>query len=155
MKLLDQIRSLQQEVGGSVDANGKVAPISPTLFLVEKSQRLQDAIRDKLKQMGYKVLITSEPDRAVDRFLQQPYAGVIVDAGTTTNEGIDAFSRILGYADKRRLPCVGLLIIDEEQTSLTQNFQESEKIAILKRPLTMQRFSEAVQRLIPLQGAPE
>jgi serine/threonine protein kinase len=113
-QLLDAIRAARRDVEGKGKGDGK--PSGPrSLFIAERDERFQEAMRDKFKELGYRVFIAGDPVRALDRFRQQPYDALIVDARTTGEEGIHVFEHILEEAAQKGLRCVGILMLSEEQ----------------------------------------
>jgi DNA-binding response OmpR family regulator len=95
------------------------------------------------------VLIARDPARALERFNTQPFQGLIVDAGTTSYEGVDTFKQIMERSRKRDLACKGLLILSEDQDELIENIPIGEHCAVLVRPLRMGQLVEKIQRLLP------
>ena len=71
---------------------------------MERDERLQDALREKFKGLGFRVLMSSEPTRALDRFRQQPFDALIVDAGTAGDDGRLVFQQILAETDAKSWP---------------------------------------------------
>ena len=70
-QLLDHIRECRAELEG---ANAqRDAKTQPTIFVVESEESLQDVLRTKLKEAGYRVLIAMiQKSRRSDRFRQKP-----------------------------------------------------------------------------------
>jgi CheY-like chemotaxis protein len=125
---------------------------APTVFVVEADGRLQDAIRDKLKRLGYRVLLAANPLRAVERFNQHPYQAVVVDAGTTQKDGLEAFKHIMDQADIRRLPCAGILILSEDQDDFaSHSLLINRSTTILSRPLKLGDLVRALQQAVPIE----
>jgi CheY-like chemotaxis protein len=147
-QLLDAIRDVRRELEGK---NGKGAAGPRTLFIVEKDARLQDALREKFKEEGYRVLMAADPTRALDRFRQQPYDALIVDAGTTGEEGAYVFDRILGDAKRHELACAGILILSEAQAQWADKVEATGPVAVLVRPVTLKQLR---LKLAELVGAP-
>src|SRR5207248_1870922 len=84
-QLLEHIRDVRQEIEPS--AAEQVRSDSRTIFLVERNERVQELLRTKLKEAGYRVLIAADPMRALDRFRQRPFDLVIVNGSTTGERG--------------------------------------------------------------------
>src|SRR5262249_47037266 len=78
-QLLDAIKNARRDVEGR-SANGSGS--QRTLFLVERNETLQDKMRERFKELGYRVLLAGDPSRAADRFRQQPFDALILDART-------------------------------------------------------------------------
>jgi serine/threonine protein kinase len=111
-QLLDAIKAARRDVEGKSDGKSS-GPRS--LFIAERDERFQDALREKFKELGYRVFMAADPLRALDRFRLQPYDALIVDARTTGEEGIHVFEHILAEAAQKGLSCAGVLMLSDEQ----------------------------------------
>jgi len=111
-QLLDAVRACRRDVSGEA---GKPGSAPRSVFVAETDERLQEAFREKLKGLGYRVLISIDPDRALDRFRQQPYDALVVDVRTTGEDGLRAFSAVMGEAQRQHIPCAGVAILAEDQ----------------------------------------
>lgn len=104
---------------------GEVKPLdeplegeSRTLLVVESGAALQDLFRDRLKRRGYRVLIISDPDRAIDRLQADPAAAdcLIFSASELEEEAVEAFNRLGEDTTTSSIPAV--LILDNKQSEL-------------------------------------
>ena len=129
-QLLDAVRACRRELSNN---DGK-RPAARSVFVAERDDRLQDALRDKLKELGYRVFLASDPTRALDRFRQQPYDALIVDAGTTGEDGLLVYDQVLTEAHRRRLPLAGILILGKDQADWEKRAVASPTGAVLVRP---------------------
>jgi serine/threonine protein kinase len=151
-QLLEAIRSVRRELEGL--ASGK-APSGPRgIFVVEDDPRLQDAIRDKLKELGYRAFIARDPALAFDRFRQNPYDGLVVDARTTGEDGLLFFDRIAGEADRQGISLGGVLILSQKQADWASRVKRRPGTMILTDPpdghfVSMKDLIRAVQKLVP------
>ncbi|MCI0642423.1 MAG: protein kinase [Gemmataceae bacterium] len=142
-QLLDAIREVRQEVDGLTNKEKKSGP--RTLFLVEKDERLQNVLRDKFKEQGFRVLLSVDPQRALDRFRTQPFDYLIVDAGTTGEESVMIFERIMLDAQKLRVACGGVLMLNEDQNDLMRRVAERPNQAVLVQPIKFKQLLRALQ----------
>jgi len=150
-QLVDAIKSVRAELGGGAAANTTHWGSAPTVFVVESDERLQDAVREKLKKLGYRVLLTANPMRAVERYNHNPFDAVIVDAGTTDEAGVAAFKHIMDQADIRKRPCAGILILSEDQREqVTRSLLMKKTSTILMRPLKLGDLVRTLQKLVPV-----
>jgi serine/threonine protein kinase len=152
--LLDAIKRVRAEIAGGSNSFGSAGKKQPTIFVVENDERLQDAIRDKLKKRGYRVLIARDPARALERFHSQPFDGLLLDVGTTGPDGAKVFKEIMERARLRAVACPGIVILSENQDELGRDFQPGPSLAVLHRPLKMGQLMEKVDALLPIGGAP-
>jgi eukaryotic-like serine/threonine-protein kinase len=150
-QLLDAIRRVRRDIEGK-SGNGDDKPPTRSVFLAEPDERLQDVLRDGLKNQGYRVFLAGDPLRALDRFHKQPYDGLIVDARTTGEEGIRVFESVIDEAARRRLRCAGLLLLDEEQADRAERMPSGPHIAVLIEnetdPITYRNMSRTLRELM-------
>ncbi len=150
-QLLDAIRAVRREVDGvpSSPNGAAAAPVKPrTVFVVEADDRLMNTMRDRFKELGYRVLITMDPARAIERFRQQPYDALVIDAGTTDEEGRTAFERVMAEASRRQLPFAGVLLLAEGQADWIKDLPERQRAAVLVRPATVKQIHLKLDELL-------
>jgi serine/threonine protein kinase len=80
-QLLDAVRAVRRELSAPSEKGRSGAPRS--VFVVESDEFLQDALRDKFKELGYRVFMAADPCRALDRFRQHPYDTASASTPTT------------------------------------------------------------------------
>jgi eukaryotic-like serine/threonine-protein kinase len=145
-QLLERIREVRQEADGKARAEGKAAP--RTIFLAESDERLQNLLREKLKAEGYRVLIAADPARALDRFRQQPFDLLIVNASSTGEEGCYVFQRIVDEAGRQHIPCSGILLVDPAQAGWRERLADHAGTAVLVQPVKYRQLLGAIQKLL-------
>jgi len=145
-QLLDRIRELRLEADGKAKEQGKGTVRS--IFLAESDERLQNLLREKLKERGYRVLIASDPMRAIDRFRQQPFDLLIVNASTTGSNGCYVFERILEDARRQQVACSGILLVDPEQSEWRDKMTGRPGISVLVQPVMYKQLLGAIRELL-------
>jgi DNA-binding response OmpR family regulator len=105
-------------------------------------------LRDGLKDQGYRVFMAGDPVRALDRFRQQPYDGLVVDARTTGEEGLHVFERVLEEADRKRLPCAAVLLLGQDQASWAARFSGSKHVGVIVQDVTFKKLSRKLKELM-------
>jgi tRNA A-37 threonylcarbamoyl transferase component Bud32 len=131
-QLLDAIRAVRAELEARENGQGAPRPTGPRpVFVVESDAHLQDAIRHKFKELGYRVLLAGDPRRAIDRFRQQPFDGLVVDARTTGEDGFRAFELIATEAERQGLACGAVLIINQDQADWAKRLKARPGVAVL------------------------
>jgi serine/threonine protein kinase len=150
--LLEAIRAARQEIQSpaGVAAGPTTKSTSRSVFVVEKDERLQDAMRDKFKELGYRVFLSADPARAMDRFRQQPFDALVMDAGTTGDDGRLVFEHIMNEAERQALTCAGILILSPDQADWAKEMEPRSSVAVLVRPLTLKQVRLKLQHLVPL-----
>jgi serine/threonine-protein kinase len=159
-------RKLDSSEGGEVEAVAppiiSVAPTPPqptveqeganhSVMIVESHTDLQNVLRDKLKKHGYRVLVISDPQRALDRFKEDvpPAEVVLFSAGFLGEAAIDAFNRFGDQESTRKLPAI--LLIDEHQDELIPMAQLGPQRVLLKMPLKVREVRDTLKRLLGLK----
>jgi serine/threonine protein kinase len=150
-QLVDLLRNVRNDLEGKTRA-GPAAKVQRTIFIAERDEGLQDILRTKLKERGYRVLLAGDPVRALDRFLQQPYDLLIVDANTTGDNGYYVFQRILDDARRQEIPCGGILMLGENAETWKTEFEGKPGIILLTPPVKYKQLVHAIEDL--MGGAP-
>lgn len=144
-QLLEAIREVRRELEGGATAGAKSKKTGPfTIFLVEKDERLQNLLREKLKEKGFKVLIAGDPQRALDRFRQNPFDVFIVDAATTGDDGLMAFEKVMRDSQRQNCGMGGILLITAEQTKQAEAFASFANFELLVQPV---KFKDLVGKI--------
>jgi tRNA A-37 threonylcarbamoyl transferase component Bud32 len=152
-QLLDAVRAARREVLGGVVAsrNGAGAAGGPkgdqSVYLVEGNHNLQEALRAKFKEKGYRPFVATDPMRAVERFNRQPFDVLIVNAETAGEEGVEVFDHVLQEAHDKQMPCVGVLVLGEEQAEWARKTKPRPNGRVLVRPVSWKQLWAAVQTL--------
>lgn len=151
-QLLDAVRQTKMEATGQRGAAGST---NLSVFLAENDEKLQDILRDKLKKMGYRVMIASDPARACDRFEQSPYHILIADVGTIGKEGIAATNRVLRQSRTVGMPCQAIVILSEDQDHFESSIEDDvkNKVSVLRRPLKMHELVSKLAEIAPALAA--
>jgi eukaryotic-like serine/threonine-protein kinase len=144
-QLLEAIREVRRALDGKSAGNAKK---SRTLFVVEKEERLQNVLREKLKEQGYRVLLAADPTRAVERFRTQSFDALVVDAATAGEEGIHIFDRIMEDAIRHDQYCAGILILTPEQKSWQQKLPARTSQAVLIHPVKLKQLLHTLSDLM-------
>jgi serine/threonine protein kinase len=152
--LLEAIRQCRVDLGANpmLVVRSRVAAGPRTLFAVEQNAKLQDAIREKFRAQGFRVLMSIDPEQALKRFQESPYHSLIVDARTVGEDGVDAFTRVLREAGKVGLEVGAVLILAENQSAWSRRVPERDTTAVLVEPVTMKQLIETIFEVTP---APE
>jgi serine/threonine protein kinase len=107
------------------------------LMIVESDVKMQDMLRELFKKNGYRVLVLSDPDRALQRFFDEHRAADIILFTTSTNgrAALDAFNRFGQESLTRDVPAV--LLLDQNHRHWNAEAQTNEHRAIAKMPIKM------------------
>jgi CheY-like chemotaxis protein/predicted Ser/Thr protein kinase len=149
-QLLDAIRKVRAELENAALRLPAAQPGVRTVFVVEAHEKLREAIRDHLKGLGYKVLLSADPARALERFQQAPFSALVLDAGTTGEPGMEVFQTVMADAEMRALPTAGVLILSESQSKWAERLFPRRQQAVLVRPVTLKQLESKLLAMVPL-----
>ena len=126
-------------------------------MLVESKIEFQDLIREKLKKRGYRVLVISDPSRALARFSpdEDPPADCVLfsapELGTAALEAFNQFGEDPHTAD---IPAI--LLVDRKQQFVIRGAKRGEKRILLAMPLKVRELRTALLRMLkPAKSASE
>jgi tRNA A-37 threonylcarbamoyl transferase component Bud32/CheY-like chemotaxis protein len=150
-QLAEALQACRADLSAGIGAEGVRAPAGPkTLFVVEGNEKLQDAFREKFKEQGYRVLISSDPGQATKRFQQQPYHAAVIDARTVGRDGVTAYNDLLRAADSAGLLVDVILLLSEAQAAWQREAREHEHGAVLLDPgISMKQLLRTLHQLTP------
>jgi serine/threonine-protein kinase len=147
-QLLDAIRAARRDLDGQQAKVGGAGARS--LFIVERDEELQDKMRKRFKDLGYRVFISGEPTRALDRFHQQPFDALLVNAATVGEDGRFVFQQIMADAYQKGVVCAAILLLAPEQAEWARRINLTKNSAIIQHPV---RFTQVRQKLDELLEA--
>ena len=110
---------------------------------------MQNVLRDRLKKYGYRVLIYSDPRRAVKRFVhdeRQPADCVMFCAEHLGDEALEAFNEMANIASTKDVPA--LFFANGQQTDLIKAAQLAPHRKILTTPLKVRELRDALVQLM-------
>lgn len=133
-------------------ASSKEQAQARSVLLVESDANLQATIREKLHAMGYRVILTADPLRALGRYREQPTDCVIVDCETTGKAGLDAFIEMENFAMSRKLSRSGVVMLTAEQSEWSGRLTQGDNLVVLVKPVTMRQLRDHLQRMVPARA---
>jgi serine/threonine-protein kinase len=114
------------------------------LMIVESDVKMQDQLRELFKRNGYRVLVSSDPERVLNRFYDDQRAADVV-LFTTGNNGraaVEVFNRFGKELATRDVPAV--LLLDQNHHHWQDEVQTSDHRAIAKMPIKMRQLREVL-----------
>jgi serine/threonine-protein kinase len=121
------------------------------VMFVESNTRLQDIFRDGLKRCGYRVLLTSDPQRALDRFENEEHVADLAVFSTVElgEAALEAFNQFGQGERTREIPAI--LLLGEKHRPWAKRGKLAAHRLAATMPLKMRQLRLAVGRLVPLQ----
>jgi len=93
------------------------------------------------------VLIAADPTRALDRFRQQPFDVLIVNASTIGEAACFMFARILAEAKSRQTTLRGILLVDPDQADWRERLADQPAVMVLVQPVKYKHLVRAIRAL--------
>ncbi|KAA1260041.1 Serine/threonine-protein kinase PrkC [Rubripirellula obstinata] len=119
------------------------------VMLVESKAGLQNAIRERLKARGYRVLVISDPNRALNRFspVEDPPADcVIFGAAELGSLAVEAFNKFASDEHTASMPSI--LLVDRSQASIIAAATRGPNRKLLALPLKVRELRVALSQLL-------
>jgi serine/threonine-protein kinase len=109
---------------------------------------MQDVFREAFKKAGYRVLLTSDPDRALLRFHQEDRVAecVIFNAQELSQDALKAYNRFV--AEKRTRPIPAILLLDPTQRAWKKVAKTTPHHVVLTMPLTMKQLQGVLTKVM-------
>lgn len=128
---------------GNDEGEGRV------VMLVESQPTLQNAVRDRLKSRGYRVLIISNPNRALERFAvgESPPADLVIfSAAELGNLALEAHNLFAANEHTAEIPTV--LLADRRQERIIREARRGPNRRLLALPLKVRELRGAISGLL-------
>lgn len=121
------------------------------VMFVESSTRIQDLVREGLKSFGYRVLVLSDPERALGRFdeHERPAQAVVFSAGHLGRAACDAFEQFVGGDHTRQIPVV-LWLGERQRWKCPVPLAEHQVVTSIVK---LRDLRELLSRLVPVWPA--
>ncbi|MBR4834135.1 MAG: serine/threonine protein kinase [Thermoguttaceae bacterium] len=119
----------------------------PTVMIVEANVELQNTFRQSFKNAGFRALVISNVDRAIER-LDDPDSGVgavLFNAQALGKAAVEGFNRLLESPTTRDIPAV--LLLDETQVKWAAKARRSKTRLAIGMPIAMKRLLLVLMKL--------
>ena len=118
------------------------------VMVVESVTELQEAFRGGLRKAGYRVLMTTDPQRALLRLTEQPEIAdcVLMDAQEIGAPAVEAFNNLIENPVTSELPAI--LLLGENQRSWKKHAKTAPHRVTVQMPITMKKLRELLAKLI-------
>jgi CheY-like chemotaxis protein len=126
-----------------------------TVLVVESDGPRQDNFRKSLKKAGARVLLTSDPGRALSRLHQDAKIAecLIIDAEFIGWPALELFNELTENNDTASIPTV--LLVDETQKKLAAHAKTSDHRRVVFMPVTTKQFRELLVEIIGARAEKE
>ncbi len=136
--------------GDETTGQTDVPPAEPmhSVMVVEANTRLQELLRTGLRKAGFRVLMTVDPMRALQRFRQDITIAdcMLIDARGIGQQAVEVFNEIGDDKLTSNLPVV--LLLDGNQRPWMQRAKIGAHRVVLTMPVTMKQLCGTLERLV-------
>ena len=119
-----------------------------TVMVVENKAELQDLLREKLKKRGYRVLVFSDPERALAKFAPDETTTtdcVVLSAVDLGNLALEAFNLLAEQEHTKHIPAI--MLVDPKQQHIVRGAKTSSHHVLMPMPLKVRELRQALVRL--------
>ena len=123
-----------------------------TVMIIESHAGIQNALRNGLKKLGYKVLIYNNPRRALKRFEDTDSDGnliadcILFGCGQIGVECLDAFNYFADQEHSSEVPAI--LITDEKQAHFKKQAKLAKHRGHLEMPIKFRSLRAMIRKLL-------
>ncbi|QEG34896.1 protein kinase domain-containing protein [Bythopirellula goksoeyrii] len=131
------------------DANGQPRK----LMIVESDTKMQNVFRELFKKQGYRVLVTSDPERLFQRFYEDSNMAdiVLMSTGHIGASAVAAFNQFGEESSTKNTPVV--LLLGDKQNGLKKQAKPDEQRVVLQMPVKSKELRQAILKLLPADEA--
>jgi serine/threonine-protein kinase len=114
------------------------------LMIVESDHKMQDVFRELFKKHGYRVLVTSDPERLFQRLYDDIKAVdvLLISSGQIGRDALDAFNKLGQDQRTKQLPVV--LLLGEQHVGWMKEAAGSSRRLVTKMPLKSRELRQAI-----------
>jgi serine/threonine-protein kinase len=119
-----------------------------TIMVVETSQKAQEALRSFFTKLGYRVLVTENPDRALVRFSTTPLPAdcLVMSTQSLGDAAVHAFNRLSTDAFFAAVPAI--LLTSPKQKSLSAQAKLDGLRKVLETPIRTAEMTKLLDSLV-------
>lgn len=142
----------QVEGGDSSLSLLKSPLLDRTVMVVESDSQRQDNFRKSFKKAGARVLLTSDPSRALSRLHQDSKIAecMIIDAEFIGQPALELFNHLSDLDETATIPAI--LLLSEDQKKLAAHAKTSDYHRILFMPIANKQFQALLLELIGVKA---
>lgn len=118
------------------------------LMIVESDVKMQDVFRKLFKKRGYRVLVTSDPERLFERFYadQQTAHVLLLSTGNLGRGALDAFNRLGSEPRTKDVPAV--LLLGDQHGAWQAEAQLDKHHAVVSMPIKSRALCRVILQVI-------
>ena len=123
-------------------------PVEHRVMVVESDANMQNVFRQGFKRAGYRVLLTSDPKRSLDRLRQDPHAAdcIVFNAQQIGKGALEMFNYFAEDTKTALIPAV--LLLEGEQRRWEEHAVTAKHRIVLPMPVTMKKLRAVLAKLV-------
>ncbi|WP_298867941.1 protein kinase [uncultured Gimesia sp.] len=125
----------------------KIAIASPTVLCIENRSKHQNVLRDYLTKHGYRVLILSDVERALNRIKENPPDCVVFMEDSIGPGAIEAFHKALQMDSDLS----AVLVLSEKNAKAKKLLKKTDRSRILVQPIKIRNLRSKIQKVLQHQ----
>jgi serine/threonine protein kinase len=136
--------------GSAAGADAETDARPKNVLCVETQEMIQDAFRKALSKMGYRVVLVGDPERAAERYREEPPDAVIFDADGLGPEAVDSLLDMHEKAHEDGRHLSALVLLGPRQLPLREKLPADDRLVVLAKPIKMKQVQDAITQLVPI-----
>ncbi|MBX3442369.1 MAG: protein kinase [Planctomyces sp.] len=130
----------------------RLASQQPTVLCVESRPKHQDVLRDYFSRHGFRLLLLSDLDRAIQRIRSQPPDCLLLMGDVVGDRVAEEFPRMMHLGRERRM--AGVVVLTEEQSALQKQLRlEWPWSRVLVQPVTLRDLRKQLDAAVKARAA--
>lgn len=153
-RVTDQEKGIQQTPTDDRPLEGHDEQGEPRkLMVVESDTKMQDLFREMFKKRGYRVLVTSDPDRLFQRFYENSDTAdvVLISSGHLGEDAVNAFNRMGEEGATKNVPAV--LLLGDQQGAWAKGIEANDHRNLLQMPVKSRELRAAILKSLKASGS--
>jgi serine/threonine protein kinase len=153
-KAYDENLSQQDAAAFAKKTRKSTEGINHTVMVVETHTDVQNLLRDKLKKLGYRVLVLTDPRRAIGRFEnldpaeERPADCVVFGCAGLNRDGLEAFNYFADSPWSKDVPAI--LLLRENQLEFKKLAHLDDHRVCGSMPIKFRQIREYLQQLLKI-----
>ncbi len=152
----DHAAATGAQAAGEAATVAEPPPANPSkkraIMLVETTGRAQQQLKDFFGKLGFRVLLTENPQRALARFSTTPLPAdcLVISTQSLGDEAIDAFNKLTTDPFFSQVPAI--LLVGQKQRELVEKAVLDERRRVLVTPFHTRQITDMLGELVGESG---
>jgi len=153
-ELIQLKQRLASDSGAAVPAaaaaqtSNRVPENAPSVLVIEDHLQVQEQLKLRLAELGYRVLVTRDSRRAVERFLDQPTDAVLLDADSAGDHTAEVLEQV-HRCDLRRERSTAVLVMCNNTPEEANRWRQDERVhSVLQKPFSLRELRQKLETLL-------